>query len=218
MCLDGRCITITVAHNPSHLSIYNRHVDKKITFSVGVSSKATGRMESATVSELRVAASGCTGASGPRASRGVTVCDSQPRHPPSTREPGRTGCRTVTAQRRTPMEVRLDSHQKMFSRNLNHLKYLSRNTLNTRKIFFSRDKVTFFPVFRHLPGPVASGDAAWIRGEDQRGLRDRVTFQRRRRSPETLRVLATARGRGAQAELRHEQRLGSRRTRGQGQR
>lgn len=109
-CLDGRCITITVAHNPSHLSIYNRHVDKKITFSVGVSSKATGRMGSATVWELRVAASGCTGASGPRASRGDTECASQPRHPPSMRAPGLTGCRTVTAQKHTLMEVRLDSH------------------------------------------------------------------------------------------------------------
>lgn len=136
MCLDGRCITITVAHNPSHLSIYNRHVDKKITFSVGVSSKATGRMESATVSGLRVAASGCTGASGPRASRGVTGCDSRPRHQPSTRAPGRTGCRTVTAQRHTLMEVRLDSE--------NVFPEPKSPQIHFAKYFFSRDKVTFF--------------------------------------------------------------------------
>ena len=111
MCLDGRWITITVAHNPSHLSIYNRHAAKKITFSVGVSLKATGRMGSATAWVLRVAASGCTGASGPRASRGATVCASQPRPRPSTRAPGPTGCRTATAPRHTPMEVRYNEIQ-----------------------------------------------------------------------------------------------------------
>ena len=54
----------------------------------------------------RAAGSGCTAASGPRASRGGTVCGSPPPPPPSTRAPGPTGSRTGTAQRRTLTEVR----------------------------------------------------------------------------------------------------------------
>lgn len=76
-------------------------------FSVDHRSRASGRTENDTVWALRRAVDGSTEASGRRDSRVAMVCGRAARRQQSTREHGRTACRTATAQRRTPTEVRL---------------------------------------------------------------------------------------------------------------
>lgn len=66
---------------------------------------ATGRRARGTGWAWRPKAGGCTGESGPMASKGGTGSARASLHRPGMREPGATGCRTATASRPTGMEV-----------------------------------------------------------------------------------------------------------------
>ena len=90
---------------PSFTTVF---INDIFSISAGVTSKVTGRMVSDTGWVWRVEGSGCTGGSGPRASRVATELDNPPRLQPSTRGPGPMDCRTATDQRPTLMEVRTE--------------------------------------------------------------------------------------------------------------
>lgn len=75
------------------------------TLSADHPSRVSGKMESDTAWASRRVGGGSTEASGRRALRVATVCGRAQRLQPSTRAPGRTGCRTATARRPTLMEV-----------------------------------------------------------------------------------------------------------------
>lgn len=75
------------------------------TLSADHPSRVSGRMESDTAWASRRVGGGSTVASGLKALRDATVCGRAQRLQPSTKEPGRTGCRTATARRPTLMEV-----------------------------------------------------------------------------------------------------------------
>ena len=82
---------------------------------------------------------------------------------------------------------------------------LNRNTSNWPEMTECARNWLTIPCARYLPGPVATGHETRIRRQNQCGLRDRLTFQRRRRQA-TLHVLPPARGGGAHQVLRPEQR------------
>jgi hypothetical protein len=80
-------------------------VNEPCFVAAGVLSRASGRMVSVTDWASRLAADGCTGASGRKASRVATACGSPLRRTHGTRARGLTDCRTATAPRPMLTEV-----------------------------------------------------------------------------------------------------------------